>query len=182
MRRILSLSCTIIAVLGTTACSKDSGPDGAEPTASAASAPASASALAASTAKGGSAAAAATKQIQCTDYALLYLGRKPARPILTTVKRARVPAGGVPGMKKAALFSISYLSSEQVKAACTVRKQLEQDKWTIHSMTGAGTSASPVRIEAQKAADKIQVMVGPGDQAKLGDRAKMMTVVFVIPK
>jgi hypothetical protein len=89
------------------------------------------------------------------------MAANPRPPIQPTVKGARVPAGGTVGAKKPELFSIDYYQplTPKTEVACTIRKQLEEDKWTIESMSGD----SPVTLVARKGAAAIQVMVGPGD-------------------
>jgi hypothetical protein len=109
------------------------------------------------------AVATAPAEITCTKFATLDRATPKRPPITTTVKGARVPAGGTPQAKKPELFSIGYFDDKPVEVACTVRQQLEADKWTVSSMSGAGTTASPVLLAANKATAAIQVMVGPGD-------------------
>lgn len=151
------LALTAAAAIG---CSKSKAADGAAASASASAAPAPQAAESAA-----KAAPAAPAQIVCTKFATTDMALTKRPPLQGTVKGARMPAGGTVEVKKPELYTVSYFQENQVETACTIRKQLESDKWTIDSMTGAGTTESPVIILAKKAADSIQVMVGPGDIA-----------------
>jgi hypothetical protein len=109
----------------------------------------------------------------CKKFATLDMATPSRPPVTSTVKGARLPAGGVVKAKTPQLFSIEYYTRDEPKVdvACTVRQQLEADKWTIQSMSGTGI----VTILAHKAKATIEVMVGPGS-------SDLITTAIVTPK
>lgn len=113
------------------------------------------------------AAPAAPAELTCTKFATLDNAPTKRPPLQGSVKGARVPNGGTPEAQKPELYSISYWEKDRLGTACTVRKQLEDDKWSIDSMTGEGTSESPIIMLAKKATASIQVMVGPNKVASV---------------
>lgn len=101
------------------------------------------------------------KVATCTAFWRPWADRAP---IQSTVKGARVPGGGVVRVKTSKIFSVDYFSQTYSKfeVACAIRKQLEDDKWTIESMT----ATSPVDMLARKGPVAIKVMVGPDPELK----------------
>ena len=85
--------------------------------------------------------------------------RRP--PVPTPVLGVRLPAGAKLKAKSPQLSSIEYYApgTPPIEVACTVREQLEADKWTVQSMTGS----SPVTMIVRKGKSAVQIMVGPSN-------------------
>lgn len=154
------LSCALVLSCGLVACcgkSKTGGSSGGEAVPTTTAAAATTTAPAAGTTAAPSAPAGLPS---CSKTALLDMATPSRPPVPTPVLGVRLPAGGVPKAKKPLLSSIEYFTRDtpKIEVACTVREQLEKDKWVVESMTGT----SPVTMVARKGKSAVQIMVGPG--------------------